>query len=143
MTRIITRLTSAFVLAAIAAPAVAQDAPDPAGRQVFFGEEHMHTRNSFDAVTIGVGQTWEQAYRYGMGEAVTHPTNGKTIQRRTPYDFVAITDHSEYFGVLKDAIDPSNPLSQGDFARGLAWGISMRDPGGNPFLVRFVVEHVR
>ena len=129
MTRIITRLTSAFVLAAIAAPAVAQDAPDPAGRQVFFGEEHMHTRNSFDAVTIGVGQTWEQAYRYGMGEAVTHPTNGKTIQRRTPYDFVAITDHSEYFGVLKDAIDPSNPLSQGDFARGLAADLS--DPNSS------------
>ena len=29
------------------------------------------------------------------------------MKRRTPYDFVAITDHSEYYGVLKDLIDPA------------------------------------
>ena len=40
--------------------AMAQDrrpAADPAKRQVFFGEQHMHTRNSFDAFTAGVKQT--------------------------------------------------------------------------------------
>ena len=50
-------------------------------RKVLFGEQHMHTRNSFDAFTIGVRTTWEDAYRYGMGEEITHPTNGKKIQR--------------------------------------------------------------
>ena len=39
-------------------------------KNVYFGEEHMHTRNSFDAFTIGVNQTWDDAYRYAKGEEV-------------------------------------------------------------------------
>ena len=42
------------------------------------------------------------------------------MKRRTPYDFVAITDHSEYYGVLKDLINPDSPLSKSDFAKQLA-----------------------
>jgi len=38
-------------------------------KNVYFGEQHMHTRNSFDAFTVGVRQTWEEAYRYGRGQA--------------------------------------------------------------------------
>jgi len=99
-------------------------------KNVYFGEQHMHTRNSFDAFTVGVHQTWEQAYRYGMGEEVAHPTNGLKIQRRTPYDFVAITDHSEYFGVLKDLADPNSPLSKSDFAKGFTQGLKDPSKGG-------------
>jgi hypothetical protein len=36
-------------------------------KNVYFGEEHMHTRNSFDAFTIGVNQTWGQADEYAKG----------------------------------------------------------------------------
>jgi len=108
--------------------ALGQDAK-PHERKVFFGEQHMHTRNSFDAFSLGVIQTWEQAYRYGMGEVVTHPTTGQKIQRRTPYDFVAITDHSEYFGVLKDLVDPNSPLSKSDFAKGYAAGLKNPSQG--------------
>jgi len=91
-------------------------------KNVYFGEQHMHTRNSFDAFTAGVAQTWEDAYRFAMGEEVTLSTTGEKMKRRTPYDFVAITDHSEYYGVLKDLIDPNSPLSKSDFARQLARG---------------------
>jgi len=115
---------------AATSPAFAQDAPDPANRQVYFGEQHMHTRNSFDAFTTGVRQTWEEAYRYGRGEEVTLSTTGEKMKRGTPYDFVAITDHSEYFGVLKDLVDPNNPLSQSDFAKGFASGIADPSVGG-------------
>jgi hypothetical protein len=100
--------------------AAAPSKANPWDRQVFFGEQHMHTRNSFDAFTIGVTQTWEQAYRFGRGEEVTLSTTGDKMKRRTPYDFVAITDHAEYFGVLKDLVDPKNPLSKSEFAQGLA-----------------------
>ncbi|MBW1811977.1 MAG: DUF3604 domain-containing protein [Deltaproteobacteria bacterium] len=85
--------------------------PNPL-KNLYFGEQHMHTRNSFDAFTIGVTQTWEQAYRFGRGEEVTLNTNGIKMKRRTPYDFVAITDHAEYYGVLKDLPNPKNPLSK-------------------------------
>ena len=58
-----------FLVTPLAAQ-VKESAPDPAKRQVFFGEQHMHTRNSFDAFTAGVKQTWEDAYRFAMGEEV-------------------------------------------------------------------------
>ncbi|HIF00081.1 MAG TPA: DUF3604 domain-containing protein [Planctomycetes bacterium] len=107
------------LLLSFAADATAQDnsAADPAKRQVFFGEQHMHTRNSFDAFTAGVTQTWEDAYRFAMGEEIELSTTKQKMKRRTPYDFVAITDHSEYYGVLKDLIDPSKPLSKSEFAK--------------------------
>jgi len=128
------RSTTRTVFLALAAvlvvlPAFAQDRsigepgresgqPNPL-KNVYFGEQHMHTRNSFDAFTIGVTQTWEQAYRFGRGEEVTLNTNGVKMKRRTPYDFVAITDHAEYYGVLKDLTDPKNPLSETPIAKQL------------------------
>ena len=98
------------------------EAKQPWERQVLFGEEHMHTRNSFDAFTAGVNQTWDQAYRYAKGEEVTLSTSGEKIRKRTPYDFVAITDHAEYFGVLKEFGNPDSPLSQSDFAKSIVAG---------------------
>ena len=124
-------LLGGALLSLYTVPAMAQDAaPDPADRQVYFGEQHMHTQNSFDAYTIGVRQTWEEAYRYGRGEEVTLSTTGEKIKRGTPYDFVAITDHSEYYAVLKDLLDPSSPLSRSDFAKGFTAGIKDPSVGG-------------
>jgi len=121
----------------IGTPALAQDRsvgepgrssgqPNPL-KNVYFGEQHMHTENSFDAFTIGSG-TWEDAYRYAQGETIKHPTTGAEIKKVTPYDFVAITDHSEYYGVLKDLVNPDSPLSKSEFAKGFAEG--MKDPTG-------------
>ena len=108
-------------LAAMPALAGAQDAK-PEDRKVLFGEQHMHTRNSFDAFTAGVKQTWEEAYRFGRGEEVELSTTGEKMKRRTPYDFVAITDHSEYFGVLKELINPDSPLSKSQLAKDIQAG---------------------
>ena len=113
-------LLTVLLVTLLAGTAVAQA---PADRQVFFGEQHMHTQNSFDGFTVAPHQTWEDAFRYGRGEAITLTYNGVTIQRRTPYDFVAITDHSEYYGVLKQLTDPDDPLSKSEFAQGFTRGI--------------------
>jgi hypothetical protein len=94
-------------------------APDPSKRQVLFGEQHLHTSSSFDAFTVGVTASWEDAYRYGRGEEIAHSTTGEKMKRRTPYDFVGITDHSEYYGVLKDLVDPKNPLSKSELGQSL------------------------
>ena len=88
-------------------------------KNVYFGEQHMHTRNSFDAFTAGVTATWEDAYNFAKGKEIKLSTTGETMKRRTPYDFVAITDHSEYYGVLKELIDPKSDLSKSEFAKGL------------------------
>ena len=89
-------------------------------KNVYFGEQHLHTQNSFDAWTVGVRGTWAEAYEFAMGKPSKLSTTGEAMQRKTPYDFVAITDHSEYFGVFKLMADPSSPLSKTDFAKRLA-----------------------
>jgi hypothetical protein len=114
--------------------ATAQDAAKkPWEREAYFGEEHMHTRNSFDAFTIGVNQTWDDAYNYAKGKEVTQSTTGARIKKRTPYDFVAITDHAEYFGVLKEFANPDSPLSKSDFAKGIVKGQTDPAAGGPAF----------
>jgi len=102
-------------------------------KNVYFGEEHMHTRNSFDAFTIGVNMTWEDAYRYAKGEEVKLSTTGEPMKKRTPYDFVAITDHAEYFGVLKEFGNPDSPLAKSDFAKGIVKGQTDPKAGGPSF----------
>jgi hypothetical protein len=90
-------------------------------KNVYFGEQHLHTRNSPDAFAAGSRQTWDEAFRYGRGEEVTLHTiaTKNKIKRRTPYDFMAITDHAEYFSVMPRLIDPKDPLSKTDFAKKL------------------------
>ena len=106
--------------------------PNPL-KNVYFGEEHMHTRNSFDAFTIGVNMTWDDAYRYAKGEEIKLSTTGERMQKRTPYDFVAITDHAEYYGVLKEFSNPDSPLAKSDFAKGIVAGQTDPKAGGPAF----------
>ena len=103
----------------------AKPEPNPL-KNVYFGEQHMHTRNSFDAFTAGVSATWDDAYNFAKGEEIKLSTTGNPIKRRTPYDFVAITDHSEYYGVLKEFADPKSELSKSDFAKQVYAGV--KDP---------------
>jgi hypothetical protein len=89
----------------------------------------LHTSASPDAFAIGTRGTWEDAYRYAMGEEVTLSTTGEKMKKSTPYDFVGITDHAEYFGVMPRLIDPKDPLSKSDFAKKLAdKNAKMTDP---------------
>jgi len=136
ITRTVCSLIGALLFSsALVSAAWAQDPIGEPGRStskanplknVYFGEEHMHTRNSFDAFTAGVAATWDDAYNFAKGKEIKLSTSGKKIKRRTPYDFVAITDHSEYFGVLKDFADPKSPLSKSDFAKSVVAGV--KDP---------------
>ncbi len=118
-----------FGAAALLSPAFAADSPGEPGRgaggknplkNVYFGEQHLHTSASPDAFAIGTRSTWEDAYRYALGEEVKLSTTGEKMKKSTPYDFVGITDHAEYFGVMPLLIDPKNPLSKTDFAKNLA-----------------------
>jgi len=112
-------------------PAAAADPIGEPGREagkknplknVYFGEQHIHTQNSFDAFATGTRMSWDDAYEYAKGKEVKLSTTGEPMKKSTPYDFVAITDHSEYFGVLKELINPKSPLSKSDLAKNLAKG---------------------
>ena len=102
----------------IGEPGRSSGKPNPL-KNVYFGEQHIHTRNSPDAFAMGTRGTWDDVYRYAMGEETTLSTTGQKIKKSTPYDFVGLTDHAEYFGVMPRLIDPNDPLSMTDFAKKL------------------------
>ena len=121
-------LVKAAACIALATPLLSMaeaNKPNPL-RNVYFGEQHLHTQASPDAFVVGTRGTWEDAYRYAMGEEIVLSTTGEKIKRSTPYDFVGITDHAEYFAVLPGLIDPENPLYETELAQGL------RDPNADP-----------
>ena len=88
-------------------------------RNAYFGDLHIHTRNSFDAFIFNVRVTPDDAYRYAKGEGLTHPSGFEIKLPGPPLDFVAVTDHAEYLGVLPAMADPDNPLSEREIAAGL------------------------
>jgi hypothetical protein len=106
-------------------PGPSSGEPNPL-KNVYFGEQHLHTTNSPDAFVIGVRQTWDEAYQWAMGKEVKLSTSGETMKKSTPYDFVAITDHAEYFGIMPSLIDPKDPLFKTDLAK------KIRDPNADP-----------
>jgi len=94
-----------------------QQTPDyNEARNAYFGDFHIHTSWSFDAFIYNVRTTPDDAYRFGKGEAIPH-VSGKPVQLQRPLDFMAVSDHSEYMGVMMQMKDQNNPLSQLDIAK--------------------------
>jgi hypothetical protein len=66
-------------------PLTAQDkklTPDPAKRQVFFGEQHLHTTISLDAYIMGNHKnTPTDAFNYNKGKVVEKYLTGEKLQR--------------------------------------------------------------
>jgi hypothetical protein len=83
---------------------VAQIAVNPE-KDCFFGDLHLHTSLSPDANFFGTTSLPEDSYKYAMGEEVTYM--GQKIKRIAPLDFLAVTDHSEYLGVVAALRDPN------------------------------------
>lgn len=77
-----------------------------ATRNVYFGDLHVHSSLSFDSYIFGNRLSLDEAYRFARGEVVQNAV-GETMQLTRPLDFVAITDHSEGFG-LHEACDLSD-----------------------------------
>jgi hypothetical protein len=78
----------------------------------YFGDLHLHTSLSPDANMIGTISLPEDAYKYAMGEEVTYM--GQKIKRVAPLDFLAVTDHAEYLGVIAAIKDPNGPFAGTD-----------------------------
>ena len=84
--------------------------PNPLNN-VYFGEQHLHTKSSVDAFIMGNRKnTIEDAFNYNKGKPVKKWITGETLQRRTPYDWTAVTDHAEYLGIMDQLSIPDSPL---------------------------------
>jgi Protein of unknown function (DUF3604) len=81
-------------------------------RNAYFGDLHIHTRNSFDAYIFNVRRTADDAYRFAKGETVQHPSGFDMNIAGGPLDFYAVTDHAEYLGILPAMNTPGTELSE-------------------------------
>jgi hypothetical protein len=73
-------------------------------KNVYWGDTHVHTKESFDATLFGTTATVEDAYRFAKGETLLSP-GGELMQLSRPMDFIAITDHAESFGLTSRCND--------------------------------------
>jgi Protein of unknown function (DUF3604) len=101
----------------------------PDQRRAYFGELHIHTAMSFDAWTFGTKVTPDQAYKFAAGQTITIPAaqlsreqgidgpSAVLAKREFPLDFVAVTDHSEFMGVLNQLDDPNSALARTSFGQ--------------------------
>ena len=74
-------------------------------RNAYFGDLHVHTRFSFDAFIMGTRSTPDDAYRFAKGAAIEH-ASGFMMQMKKPLDFLAVTDHGLYLGMMPELADP-------------------------------------
>jgi len=79
---------------------------------VYFGETHLHTINSGDAIMFGTRLTPEDALRFGRGETIKSNT-GLDAKLARPLDFMVVSDHSELIGGGREIYD-GNPLMMAD-----------------------------
>ena len=86
-------------------------------RNAYFGDVHVHTGNSFDAYVFGVRRTPEDAYRFAKGETIRQDAGFDIQLEGPPLDFLAVTDHSEYLGIVPAMDTEGHPLSQTETAR--------------------------
>ena len=130
VTMLSTLCSMLVVTSAMAADPVGEPGRSAGGKNplknVYFGEEHLHTTNSPDAFVVGARGSWEDAYNWAMGKEIELSTTKEKIKKSTPLDFIGITDHAEYFGVMPSLIDKNSPLYNTEL------GKKMRDPNAKP-----------
>ena len=86
-------------------------------KNAYFGDLHLHTSYSMDAFVFATRTTPEDSFRYAMGETVEY--RGKRERRLVPLDFLAVTDHAEYLGAVREAINPNGPFANTEWEKTL------------------------
>lgn len=80
-------------------------------KNAYWGELHVHSVESLDAVLFGTTATVEDAYRFAQGEPL-RSAGGELMQLSRPLDFVAITDHAFGFGLRARCGDEALNLTE-------------------------------
>lgn len=74
-------------------------------KQVYWGDLHVHSGYSLDAWGYGTSATPAQAFAFARG-GVLELANSTEIQLDRPLDFMAVTDHAEWFNLMHICTDP-------------------------------------
>ena len=91
-------------------PSAGGSGSDGHATQVFWGDTHLHTSYSPDAYLMrNATADPDTAYRFAKGLPVIHPFHRGRIQIGTPLDFLVVSDHAEFMGVIPNLLQ-GNPL---------------------------------
>ena len=80
--------------------------------RVFWGDQHLHTSWSADAVAGGTRIGPEDALRFARGEEVVSSTN-QPVKLSRPLDWLVVSDHSDALGSLNEIL-AGNPKLMAD-----------------------------
>jgi hypothetical protein len=115
MTGLVVALLLSYGQSALA-QAQAQEQEQDQERKLLWGDTHLHSTYSSDAFTNGnLTATPDTAYHYAKGKPVIHPGHKARVQIGTPLDFLVVSDHAEYLGVIRSLY--LNPM----ITEGLSW----------------------
>ena len=101
-----------------------------------FGDTHLHTAQSFDAVSFGTALGPEEAYRFARGEEVVSSTGVRTKLSR-PLDFLVVADHSENMGTMTAVKDGLPEVMSDPIVRG--WNQNLRDGGEDALIPYYAI----
>ncbi|MDE0063012.1 MAG: DUF3604 domain-containing protein [Gammaproteobacteria bacterium] len=79
-------------------------------RNAYFGDTHIHTVLSVDAYLMGTRRTPDDAYEFARGAAIEH-ASGFMMQMKKPLDFLAVSDHGFYLGMMRELDDENSPYA--------------------------------
>ncbi|WP_051279675.1 DUF3604 domain-containing protein [Hellea balneolensis] len=88
-------------------------------KNAYFGDLHVHTKNSFDAFITGTRTTADDAYRFAKGATIDNGAGKDITISGPPLDFYGVTDHGEYMGVVAAMRDKDNPISKSETAKSI------------------------
>ena len=93
-------------------------AKDKNERVLLWGDTHLHTKYSGDAYALrNWSVTPDDAYRFAKGEPVAHAFSKARMQLKTPLDFLVVTDHTEYMGVMQLVENNSEALAKTEIGK--------------------------
>jgi hypothetical protein len=82
-------------------------------RNLYWGDTHLHTSYSPDAFLMqNRSATPDTAYNYARGLPVIHPLHRARVQIHIPLDFLVVSDHAEFMGVVPKILQ-GDPLVVG------------------------------
>jgi hypothetical protein len=114
----------------------APEVPGNPLRNVYFGDTHIHTILSFDAFLMGTRNTPDDAYEFAKGAAITH-ASGFQMQMKKPLDFLAVSDHAFYLGMMREIAEGRVEHPLGDTVKGAV------DPEGSAAAFAAVIDHLQ
>jgi len=92
-------------------------------KNAYFGDTHIHTVLSFDAYLFGTRRTPDDAYEFAKGAAIEH-ASGFKMQMKKPLDFLAVSDHAFYLGMMRTLAQGEGEYAQHPLSEAVAGAVS-------------------